>query len=218
MAKGLSEIVVLRPTAVFLAFLTSQLPEEYVPSFKSLQIDNTAYLINKHSTREGTLFELERLYPKMFRYEISRWLGNKARNDVENNFLDFSCCFKLEFHSHLIFLDSSCNFGSQVLQLKPRAQLLQWLRQIAQRHDDLIEIINRVNLSHLTENSSLVVKRFDDLGEMKLFVRENYKSLFGKAMRRMSSDRILWPKIHSFEEFNRYFAIRIHTHLISYAA
>ena len=215
-SNGLSEIVVLRPTTVFLSFLASQLPEEHLPGFKCLQTDNTAYVIKKYDTNEGTLDELERLYTKMFRHEICRWLGSDARNGIEQSFLDFLCCFKLEFHSHLIVLEPSLQQAQQMVQLKPRMMLLQWLHSMVEDQPDLATVMEQVTLSHLTENASVLVKNFSQLSEIKPFLRTCYPYLFETAMSRMSNNPQQWPKIHSFEEFGRYFKIEIHTQLISY--
>jgi hypothetical protein len=218
MEQGLSEIVVLRPTQVFLSFLASQLPEKSIPTFQSLQTDNTAFVIKKHPTNEGTLEELERLYSKMFRYEISRWLGSDARNEIEKSFLDFLCCFKLEFHAHLIMLEPSLTQATHMLQLRPRIKVLRWLQEKAEEQEDLADIMECVTLNNLTENASVVIKNFDKLTEIKPFLKKYYKSLFATAMSRMCSQRSQWPNIDSFDEFNNYFSIQIHTHLISCAA
>lgn len=218
MDNGLSEIVVLRPTNVFLSFLTSQLSEENVPSRRCLHTDNTAYIIKKKETQEGTLAELERLYTKMFRHEICRWLGKEARNEIEKSFFDFLCCFKLEFHSHLISLESSLQQTQQMLQLKPRLKLLQWLHTMVEQQPELVTIMEQVTLSHLTENATVLVKNFNQLSQIKPFLRKYYPYLFETAMSRMSNKPQQWPKIHSFEEFSRYFEFEIHTQLISFTA
>ncbi len=218
MDNGLSEIVVLRPTAVFFSFLASQLGEDNLPSFKSLQTDNTAYLIKKYPTEEGTLDELERLYSKMFRHEICRWLGQEARNEIEKSFLDFLCCFKLEFHSHLILLESSLSQAKQMVQLRPRIKLLQWLNRVVEDQPDLVHVMEQVNLSHLAENASVLLKNFNQLTEIKPFLQSHYKSLFTAGMSRLTNESEQWPKITSFQEFTHYFSVEIHTQLISYAS
>jgi hypothetical protein len=215
-SNGLFEIVVLRPTNVFLLFLTSQLPKELVPGFKCLQTDNTAYVIKKFDTKEDTLNELERLYTKMFRHEICRWLGSDARNAIEQRFLDFLCCFKLEFHSHLIALEPSLQKEQQMVQLKPRMKLLQWVQSMVAEQPDLARIMDQVTLPDLIENASVVVKKFNHLTEIKPFLRTCYPYLFETAMSRMSNQPHKWPKINSLEAFGNYFEIELHTQLISY--
>lgn len=216
MDNGLSEVVVLRPTIVFFTFLASQLGEDKLPNFKTLGIDNTAYLIKKGATQEETLNEVERHYVKMFRHEICRWLGKDARNSIEKSFLDFLCCFKLEFHSHLILLERSLVCARQVVQLRPRAELLHWLNEALANQTDLALVMEQVNLAHLTENASVILKNFNSLKDIKPFLQRYYKSIFATAMSRITKESEQWPKIASFQDFSRYFSVEIHTQLISY--
>lgn len=217
MDKGLSEVVVLRPTLVFFSFLASQLGEDKLPSFKTLQTDNTAYLIKKCSSQEETLDELESYFSKMFRHEICRWLGQDARNEIEKNFLDFLCCFKLEFHTHLILLEQTPTQAHQMLQLRPRAKLLEWLNQKLAKHADLAQVMEKLNLAHLTENSSVLLKNFRHLQEIKPFIQRYYQSIFTTAMSRITNESEQWPQIASYQDFISYFSVEIHTQLISYA-
>lgn len=215
MGKGLSEIVVLRPTAVFLSFLMSQLGEQRTPSLHLLNKNTTAYYIKKYSSKEETLNELERVYSQMFRYEICRWLGKDARNSIERSFLDFLCCFKLEFHSHVVCLESN---AQQMLQLKPRIKLVQWLNKIIANEPDLMDIIDEVTLAQLTENATVILKNFKQLQEIKSFLHSYYKPLFECALKRITTQRKQWPQINTVQEFKQYFAIEIHTQLVSYAS
>lgn len=208
------EIVVLKPTTVFLSFLASQLPELDVPNLKQLHTDTTAYVIAKKDSDEGTLNEIARHFSTMFRHEICRWLGDSARNEIENSFIDFLCCFKFELHNHIILMESDINQGQQLLTIKPRTVLLNWMKTAAEDADELNDIMEQVTLSHITENATVLVKNFPKLSEIKPFVSTNYKPLFETAMSRMSGDKQQWPQIHSFSEFSKYFAIEIHTQLI----
>jgi hypothetical protein len=210
MYKGLSEIVVLRPTTVFFLFLVSQLPEKHRPSLKTLHTNNTAYIIKKYQTKKETLEELEGCYLHMFRHEICRWLGKDARNEIENKSLDFLCCFKLEFHSHLILLEPSLQRGQYMLQLKPRSALLDWLNSVAEEH-----LAKSATLPQITENATVLIKHFKALHEVKSFLKDYYKYLFPTVMSRFSNQTLQWPKIHSFQEFSNYFSVEIHTQLIS---
>jgi hypothetical protein len=217
-SNGLFEIVVLRPTTVFLSFLTSQLLEENVPDLRCLHTDNTAYVIKKKDTQEATLDELERLYIKMFRHEICRWLGKEARNEIEKSFIDFLCCFRLEFHSHFILFEPSIHHAQQIVQLKPRVRLLQWLNSMVEHQPDLAAVMEQVTLACLTENATVLVKNFEKLTQIKPFLRTYYPYLVETAMSRMSNKPQQWPKIHSFEEFGQFFKVEIHTQLISYTS
>ncbi len=209
-----SEIVVLKPTTVFLSFLASQLPENDLPSLKTLQTDNTAYVIPRHNSDEKTLDEIEKHFSIMFRHEISRWLGADARNNIETSFLDFLCCFKFELHSHIIVMESSIEEGHQLLNIKPRTMLLQWVKSSVEEQDDLADVMERVSLSQLAENSTLMVKNFPSLDQVKPFVKQYYQPIFETAMSRMSNQSDEWPEVDSFQSFCKYFTIEIHTQLI----
>jgi len=99
------EVVILKPTSVFRSFLGAQVPDIEMPDLDVLQTDTTAFTIPKHQSEEETLDEIEKHFPKMFRHEISRWLGEDARNDIEGSFLDFLCCFKFELHSQIVLME-----------------------------------------------------------------------------------------------------------------
>ena len=214
MHPGSYEIVVLRPTTVFLSFLASQLPESNVPSWKLLQTDCTAYTIKKHASDDGTLEEIEKNFSCMFRHEIKRWLGNDAHNEIETKFLDFLCCFKFELHSHIIMMEPSIEAGHQLLIVKPRTVLLNWIKSAVEGEEELAEVMERVTLSHLTENATVIVKNFSQLKDIKEFIKEYYKPIFETAMSRMSNQPSEWPAVNSSQSFSQYFAIEIHTQVI----
>jgi len=214
MHQGQSEVVVLKPTTVFLSFLASQLPESRLPSLQQLHTDNTAYVIKKQDSDEATLDEIEKHFTQMFRHEICRWLGDEARNDIETSFLDFLCCFKFELHSHIILMESTLEKGQQLLNIKPRSVLLSWLKTSVEDNEELANVVERVSLSQLVENSSVLVKNFPTLKEIKPFLKEYYKPLFETAMSRMSTEADQWPVVTSFQQFNQYFEVEIHTQLI----
>ena len=214
MHHGSSEIMVLRPTTVFLSFLASQLQEKDLPDFKLLQTDCTAYVINKHNSEEGTLNELEKYFSSMFRHEICRWLGKDARNDIETSFLDFLCCFKFELHSHIIVMEPNLSAGKQLLTIKPRTVLLNWIKSIVEGQDEVDDVMEKVTLSQLTENATVIVKNFLELKEIQSFLKHYYKPIFETVMNRMSTRKREWPLINSFESFSQYFTVEIHTQLI----
>ena len=214
MHQGPFEIVVLRPTTVFLSFLASQLPESNLPSLKLLQTDCTTYVINKHTSDEATLDEIEKNFSAMFRHEIGRWLGDNAHNEIETNFLDFLCCFKFELHSHIILMEPAIEAGHQLLIIKPRSVLLKWMKSAVEGQEELENVMEKVTLSHLAENATVIVKNFPQLNDIKTFVQEYFKPIFETAMSRMSNQTSEWPVVNSFQSFSQYFAIEIHTQLI----
>lgn len=209
-----SEIMVLKPTIVFLSFLASQLPEYELPSLKALQMDSTAYVIPKHQSDDATLDEIQKHFSTMFRHEICRWLGKNARNEIESSFLDFLCCFKFELHSHIILMEPSIEEGHQLLKVKPRTLLLNWVKSEVEAEEDVGDVIERVSLSHLTDNSTVIVKNFPKLNDIKPFLKQYHKPIFETAMSRMANQRNQWPVVNSYHSFCKYFSIEIHTQLI----
>ncbi|RUQ79218.1 hypothetical protein [Legionella septentrionalis] len=208
------EIVILKPTSLFLSFLASQLPEVDLPDLNLLQTDTTAYIIPRHDNEEDTLDEIERHFTTMFRHEICRWLGKDARNEIEGSFLDFLCCFKFELHSQIVLMEPSIHAGQQLLCVKPRSVLLKWMKSSAEDQSDLTMVLEKVNLSHLAENATVIVKNFKDLAEVKPFIKHYYRPIFKAEMLRMCDRAEQWPYVDSFEAFSRYFSVEIHTQLI----
>lgn len=208
------EIVILKPTQVFLSFLASQLPDIDLPPLRLLQTDTTAYAIRKQDDDEATLDEIERNFATMFRHEISRWLGDDARNEIEGSFLDFLCCFKFELHSQIVLMESSIKEGHQLLCIKPRSVVLKWMKSAVEEQSDLVTILDHVNVSDIAENSTVVVKNFKQLSEIKPFIKHYYRPIFKAEMLRMSDRAEQWPDVDTFQTFNRYFAVEIHTQLI----
>lgn len=217
MQQNQSEIVILKPTSVFQSFLASQLPEADLPSLQLLRTNNTAYALRKQPSDEATLVELKKQFPTMFRYELSRWLGPDARNAITESYLDFLCCFKMEFHSHLIILESSLADAHQVLAIRPRLPILNWLKSVTPAGGELRDILDRVEVNQLGENSSLLVKNFAGFAEIKSFLRQYYQPIFNTAMSRMSNQSEQWPQIKSYNSFIEYFTLEIHTQLINLA-
>lgn len=214
MHHGQSEIVILKPTSVFLSFLASQLPEKSIPSFKLLHTDNTAYVIPKHINEEDTLEEIEKNFSMMFHHEISRWLGKNVYNEIESSFIDFLCCFKFEFHTHIILMEPSLKEGHQLLNIKPRSVFLNWLKEESAEEAELIDVLDQVSLNQIIENSTVLVKNFKNIKEIKPFVEQYYKPIFETSMSRMCGNSDEWPIVSSFKQFNKYFEIEIHTQLI----
>lgn len=208
------EIIVLKPTRVFLTFLASQLPDVELPSLKTLQSDNTAYVIARQNDDEATLNEIERHFATMFRHEICRWLGADARNQIEGSFLDFLCCFKFEMHSHILLMENTFGAGQQLLRIKPRSVLLKWMRSAVEEDEELVSVLQQINLSHLAENATVIVKNFKDLAEIKPFLKQSYQQIFATEMLRMCETKDQWPVMDSFETFSQYFSVNIHTQLL----
>lgn len=214
MQRCYREIIILKPTSVFLSFLAAQAPEADIPPLEILQTDATAYSIVKQDGEEETLDEIERHFPMMFRHEIRRWLGDEATNPIEGSFLDFLCCFKFEMHSQIVLMEPFFENGRQLLCVKPRSVLLKWIKSAAENQDSLCELLERVTLTQLSENATVVIKNFKLKAEIQAIVEMQYHPIFKAEMLRMCKNEEQWPQVDSFEQFNQYFAINIHSQLV----
>jgi hypothetical protein len=215
MQQGEWEVVILKPTHVFLSFIASQLPDVELPDLRLLHTDTTAYVIRKYQDEEETLSEIENYFPKMFRHEVKRWLGTEAYREVEASFLDFLCCFKFELHSQIVLMESDIEEGQRLLCIKPRSVLLKWMKSaIEEPSQEIIEALEEVSVANLAENATVVIKNFKQLGEIKLFIQQYYRPIFKAEMLRMCDRTEFWPQVHSFQEFSRYFTVEIHTQLV----
>ena len=215
MQQNESDVIVLKPTIAFLSFLEAQLPDMDFPSLRLLRRDPTAYTLARKNTEEETLNEIERLFPMMFQHEITRALGGEVCKGIEGSFLDFLCCFKFELHDQIIVMEPSIQQGHQLLCIKPRTVLLKWIE--ASESDETPEttqVLERVNLSHLAETSTALVKNFNHPSEIKPFIKHYYRPIFKAELFRMGTKVEQWPVIDSFQMFRRYFIVDIHTQLI----
>ena len=52
MEQGQWEVIILKPTSVFLSFLAAQLPDVDLPELQLLQTNNTAYVIRRQASEE----------------------------------------------------------------------------------------------------------------------------------------------------------------------
>lgn len=208
------EVVILKPTRVFLSFLAVQLEEDKLPDMKTLQTDQTAYVIKKQDTEEEMLNEIEHHYHTMFQYEISRWLGKSAADEAEFSFFDFLCCFKFELYSQILLMESDFEHGKQLIRIKPRSLVLKWIQGAVADSDELTHVLEKVDIQSLEENATVVIKNFEDLTEIKPFLKDCYMPVYQAEMSRMCKDEVQWPEVNSYEDFNRYFAVGIHTRLV----
>ena len=218
MAVKDADVVILKPTAVFLKFLAANFPQVILPDLATLKSDSTAYTITRQENDEETLNEIERNFPEMFRHEIYRVLGKKVDESLEVSFLDFLCCFKFELHSQIVLMENSLTNGAQLLRVKPRSVLLTWMKTSLEDKVDFSEILKQLNINHLAENATVLIKNFTSQQEIKPFVQHYYRPILKAEMLRIFDIAENWPNIESFEEFNRYFAVELHTQLVHLGA
>lgn len=211
------EVIFLKPTSALLSFLAKHLPDNTpLPDLNIMQRDTTAYTIPVYESDDILLNTIEHHFSYMFRYELERWMGVEATLDIHATFLDFLCCFKFEVHSNIILLEPSMQHGKQLLRVRPRAMLLKKMQEIIEHgsEDDDVLVIDQLKLANLTENSTVVIKNFHDINQIKPFVQQFYRPIFKLEMMRMCEQREQWPEMLSFDTFNRYFLMDVHTHII----
>ncbi len=214
MPQNESSILILKPTPSFISFIASQVPDIDLPNIAALQTDSTAYAIRKCDDDESVLSEVERLFPLMFQHESRRVVGDELSRHIAGTFLDFLCCFKFELHSQVVLMESCIDEGHQLLCVKPRSVVLKWM---STPHEDQIEfthLIKNIELSHVAENATVLVKNSEQLSDVAPFLKQNYRPILNAEMVRMSDHAKQWPVMNSFKLFSRYFAVELHTHLV----
>jgi hypothetical protein len=216
MQQNESDIIILKPTKSFLSFLAEQQPDIEIPEISAFKSNHTAYTIIKRDSDEATLDEVERNFPAMFRHEICRLFGESACNHFEGSFIDFLMCFKFELHNHIVLMEPSIEQGNQLLCVKPRSVVLKLIKPEVNQgsNNSPIGFFKSMNLAHIMENATVLVKNFNKLSEIKPFIQSYYRPIFKAEMLRMHSDVDQWPVIDTFQMFRRYFEVEIHTQLI----
>jgi len=209
-----SSILILKPTSSFISLVTSYLPDVELPDLATLQADGTAYAINKCDDDEAVLAEVERLFPLMFKHEASRVVGEDLATCINGTFLDFLCCFKFELHSQLVLMESCIDEGHQLLCVKPRSVVLKWFATPQDDQIDFSKLIEQIDVSHIAENATVLVKNFNKLSEVDPFIQDYYKPIINAEMVRMSDSAEQWSNVNSFNMFTRYFVVEVHTQLV----
>jgi hypothetical protein len=214
MTQNESDVLILKPTPVFMSFLASQLPDLEFLDIGPMPTDYTAYTLPKHESDEETLDEIERHFPMMFKHEIHRILGDRIQHEIEGTFLDFLCCFKFELHSQIVVMEPTIDEGHQLVCVKPRSVLLKWMKSAFNDQIDLTSVLAKMDVSHLAKNATVLVKNFKHPSDLKPFIKDFYRPIFKAEMLRMCDNAEQWPEVDSFQTFSRYFAVEMHTQLI----
>ena len=217
MVQSQWEIVILKPTFVFLSFLSAHFPDLDLPGLSHLQSDTMAYAIPAQDSDEATLDEIERYFPIMFQHEINRCLGYQPDKEIDASFLDFLCCFKFELHTQIILMEPAIATGQELLCIKPRSNFIKKIRASWDLQDDENTVVERVNVSQLSDNSMVIVKQFKQITDVQPFVERYFRPIFKAEMLRMGLVLNEWPDIDSYETFNHYFLVEVHSTLICLA-
>ncbi|MCX7114421.1 MAG: hypothetical protein NTW08_00675 [Gammaproteobacteria bacterium] len=209
------EIIVLKPSPAFLSFIGSQLPELTLPEYRLLQTDNTGYVLQQQGSDEELLDEIERQYPKIFKYEIERWFGLHIEQDIKASFLDFLCCFKFDLHSHILLMEPTVVDARQMISVKPRSVLTKWVRsRLLECTESDDEVLTQVDMSQWGQDATVIVKNLDQVFDLKPFLRHYYNEIYEAEVCRIGEEGIEWPVIDSYQMFCRYFAVELHTQLV----
>lgn len=210
-----SNVLILKPTSVFLSFLSEQLPDVPTLSLNECKTNHTAYTFKKQASDEATLAEIERHFPDMLQYEAHRILGPHREETLKASFLDFLCCFKFELHSQIVLMEPSIQAGRQLLCVKPRLGLLHWMK--ASTHPAASEWYaarEALRLSDLTDNATMLVKNFAHEADVQPFIHHYYRPLFKAEMFRFCDEAQYWPEVTSLQMFNRYFSVHHYTEVV----
>ena len=113
-------------------------------------------------------------------------------------------------------MEPSITDGHQLLCVKPRSVLLKWIRSSIEDQDqeEITSVLQKVNVSHLVDNATVIVKNFKRASDVKSFVKKYYYPLYKVEMSRMFDNAELWPAVDDFQKFSHYFAVELHSKLI----
>lgn len=214
MSQSQSCIIVLKPTSFFSAFIAEQLPDFSYPDEGQLDADNTAYTMPVCDSDEALLEHLERLFPFMFRHEVTRLLGKGMADKIEADFLDFLYCFKFEVHSQTVLTESSLEDCHQWVSVKPRVVDLDWAPT---SHDDQLavkDILHTLHCASAVSGATVLVKSFDKLSDLKPLMQRYCRPILKNDLMKKAAQIIQWPTMTSLQMFHRYFAVEVHTQLV----
>ncbi|MCR9192643.1 MAG: hypothetical protein NXI01_08285 [Gammaproteobacteria bacterium] len=207
-------IIVLKPTSFFTSFVVEQLPDFDYPEDEEVDTDTTAYSLPVCEDDDALLEQLERLFPFMFRHEVTRLIGKTLASKIKADFLDFLYCFKFEVHSQSILTEASIDDCHQLVCVKPKVVDLEWMPST---EDDQIEVqglLQTLAAPKPAPEATVLVKRFDMRADVKPLVQRYCRPIFKHQLMQKAAQIIQWPTMPSLQTFNRYFAVEVHTQLV----
>ena len=199
--------IILKPTPFFVSFITEQLPD-----FEELrQLDHTAYTIPICDSDEALFEHLERLYPYMFRYEVTRLFGKALADKLSADFLDFLCCFKFDVHKQPLMVGTSLKDCRQLVCVKPRTIAFEW----APSEDPIVvnDLMKTHDLFASINTTTVLVKHVDNL-DIKQLLNCYCRPLLQANVMKKPAQVIQWPTSQSWRLFDRYLAVEVHTQLV----
>lgn len=203
-----TQVVFIKPTSVFYAFLLSQLGEEKLPDYKLLTVDTTAFLIPYFQEEEKTIEFIASIYPNIFKYEIQRWLGKEVKNAIFERYDDFVSCFRLSYHSYVFSTTPLTSKNAFVaLSVHPQKALLTAIKK-----DSKLMTASQLQLPHIEENGSVFLLPLNEDEELICFLHEQFESIASLEKKRLGL--LDAPIINTYHEFIEYFSVHIHSHVL----
>ena len=208
------ELIVLKPTRMFLFFLMAMRPDIKWPTLSVFQRDTTAYTLPKCHSDMAVLTEIENHFSQMFRHEVSRWLGDDLNHAIVDSFTDFLCCFKFDLHDNIMLMEKDIRMGKQWLCIRPRAIEVK-LRSSVVDVDSAGGVFPRIHGFDASRQSMVIIKNFCTKRDIRPFVQRHYQPILNAKMSKPSLQGLsLHPDIKSYASFNRYFTCKAHSRLI----
>lgn len=213
MPHNQSCIIILKPTSFFLSFVTEQLSDFEQTEEAEMSADNTAYTMPSYDNDDALLEHLERLYPYMFQHEVVRLFGQSIASKINADFLDFMCCFKFEVYAEPLLMATSVEDCHQLVCVKPRVVSFDWMPTSGNDHIKVKGLVQTLDLFRATPAATALVKTLDKL-DLKPLLHRYCKPLLKADLMKKAMQMIQWPTTQSWQMFNRYFAVEVHTQLV----
>lgn len=209
MIKNRNELIIPHPTTDFYRFLCSNKSCKLSIDKRMLDIDLTAYFIEKHPTIEETVDYIEHKYELIFLYEARRWLGRYYQFNKKPSLLDFSNCFNLSIHQNIYLFKNEESDGRLLgISIQPTRQLLDW---IVANHCFQSMDIKQLNLNALKQDASICLVRQSTIDDLVDFISYNYQEMAKLEQQRIGLTS--FPSMHSRNQFSKYFKLAIHQHV-----
>ncbi len=203
------ELIVVKATEDFIAFLKKQADIDVNRLQTLLTIDPTGYFISQQQGPEDVVTQVSEYYSVMFLYECRRWLGHHFQLMYPPRLLDFSNCFEIERHQNVYFCQNSTTKGHLFgLMIKPTSTLLDWFIANTVLQTEQVASITAQSFS---ENASVILMRLDSIDDIVPFVKRHYDELAQFEQSRLGLS--CFPNLSRFERFQRFFSLTIHQHL-----
>lgn len=199
-----SQLLVLKPTAVFYAFLISQLKDKALPHFSELHINQTCWIMPYFDDDEKTIDHIEANFSYLFQHEIRRWLGKEASNPIIYDWDNFVLSFDFLFHTCL-YTSHPINVQNDLCAIivHPKRTLLKSLPLINQS----------TQVNGLCENGTVMITTYTSLDDIMHFCHNQYPLFVN-----LEQQRIALPVstlITSYEQFIHYYRFTVHLSILN---